>query len=100
MVVVKDVPHPVLQVGQDLGTVTVGVALGQHVPTQPSVMVFKIIQSGCGPQVGLMQKIPFGAVTVAVGQARAVMVVRGHVAAVVVCARQGERKLFFFNIFF
>lgn len=66
---------------------TVGVALGQHVPTQPSVMVFKIMQLGCGPQVSLGQKIPVGAVAVAVGHARAVMVVRGHVA--VACARQG-----------
>lgn len=86
--VVKDVPHPVRQVGQLLGTVTVGVAEGQHTPTQPSVIVFKIMQAGCGPQVSKGQKIPFGAVTVAVGQARVVIVVRGQVA-VVACARQG-----------
>lgn len=84
----KDVPHPVRQVGQVLGTVTVGVAEGQHFPTQPSVMVFKIMHAGCGPQLGWVQKIPFGAVTVAVGHARVVIVVMGHVA-VVASARQG-----------
>lgn len=82
---VKVVPQPVLQVGQVAGTVTVGVMLGQHVPTQPSVTTSKRMQSGVGPQLILGQKTPPGEVTVAVGHARVVMVVRGHVA--VACAR-------------
>ena len=86
------VPQPVLQVEQVKGAVTVGVTLGQHLPTQPSVTVFKRMQSGAGPQLRLGQWIVPEAVTVAVGHARVVMVVRGHVAAA--CARQGERKLF------
>lgn len=86
------VPQPVLQVAQVKGAVTVGVTLGQHLPTQPSVTVFKTMQSGAGPQVRRGQWITPVAGTVVVGHARVVMVVRGHAAAA--CARQGERKLF------
>lgn len=91
---VKDVAHPVLHVGHFLGTVIVGVAEGQQVPTQPSVTVFKRMQSSCGPQLSLGQKIPFGAVAVTVGHAR--VVTWGHVP--VVSARQGQRRLAGFSM--
>lgn len=67
--------------------------VGQQVPTQPSVMVFRITHSGVGPHVGLMQKTPFGRVCVAVGHARFVIVVRGQVLSASSCARQEERTL-------
>lgn len=77
-------------------TVTVGVFEGQHLPTQPSVMVDRMMQSGWMQGVSngqLMIPVP---VLVTVGQAGIVTVERGQVdlaASAVVWARAEEMRL-------